>query len=318
MSPVGIPATPSGSDVTVIIPAYNAGTMIDTALASIAGQTVQPQAVIVVDDGSSDDTADRAARWTDRLPIEVRRVTPNAGIGAASAAAVARVRTRLVADLDADDALLPDHLEVMLATFGRHGGMVTAQELAWIPAHAMRTTPAAGRAVPPAARQLRAIIDDNFVFAGTLFARVDYEHAGGYRDLRNAEDWDLWIRMIRNGVVVTRADHPTYLYRIRPDSLSYGHGSAGANVEIMQRVVDEATDDQERRWARRGLRRRRAALAIAEAIAHGRDGDRRAARRAAARALADRSRVLPALAVLAAPRSASELRDRRATARVAG
>ncbi len=316
MSQTGAP--PSGSDVTVVIPAYNAGTMIDTALASIAGQTVLPQAVIVVDDGSSDDTADRAARWTDRLPIEVRRLDPNGGIGAASAAAVAQVRTQLVAHLDADDALLPDHLEVLLATYGRHGGIVTTQELAWMPAVAIRTTPAPGRAVAPPGRQLRAIIDDNFVFAGTLFARVDYEQAGGYRDLRNGEDWDLWIRMIRNGVVVTRTDHPTYLYRIRPDSLSYGHRSAGANVEIMQRVVDEATDERERRWARRGLRRRRAALAIAQAIAHGRDGDRRAARRDAARALSYRSRVIPALALLAAPRTASTLRDRRASARVAG
>ena len=148
MSQGARPVTPAGSDVTIVIPAYNAGTMIDTALASIAGQTVQPQAVIVVDDGSTDDTADRAERWTGRLPIEVRRVTPNGGIGAASAVAVARVRTPLVAHLDADDALLPDHLEVMLATFGRHGGVVTTQELAWIPAVAMRTATSTGRAVP--------------------------------------------------------------------------------------------------------------------------------------------------------------------------
>ncbi len=309
---------PTGSDVTVIMPAYNTVAMVDTALASIAGQTVAPHAVLVVDDGSTDGTGDRAEAWTTRLPLEVVRLRPNGGIGLASAAGVAHVGTPLVAHLDADDAWLPDHLEVMLATFAEHGGMVTTQELAWVPGVTMRTTPARERMVPPAARQLRAIIENNFVFAGTLFQRADYARAGGYRDLRNGEDWDLWIRMIRDGVVVHRTDHPTYLYRIRPDSLSYGHRSAEANVEIMQTVVAEATTDQERRWALRGLRRRRAALAIAQAIACGRAGDRRGARQAAARALSERSRVVPALALLALPRWASTVRDRRAAARVAG
>ena len=311
-------ADPSGADVTVVMPAYNLATMIDTALASIAGQTVAPHAVVVVDDGSTDGTSDRAEAWAPRLPIEVVRLRPNAGIGRASAAAVARVSTPLVAHLDADDAWLPDHLEVMLATYAQHGGMITTQELPWVPGVTMRTMPARERAVPPADRQLRAIIDNNFVFAGTLFARADYERAGGYRDLRNAEDWDLWIRMIRDGVVVHRTDHPTYLYRIRPDSLSYGHRSAEANVEIMRTLVSEAQSDTERRWARTGLRRRRAALAVADAIGCGRAGDRRGARQAATRALAERSRVIPALALLAAPVWASTVRDRRARARVAG
>jgi glycosyltransferase involved in cell wall biosynthesis len=308
----------SAADVTVVMPAYNLATMIDTALASIAGQTVVPHAVVVVDDGSTDGTSDRAERWASRLPIEVVRLHPNAGIGLASAAAVARANTAFVAHLDADDAWLPDHLEVMVATHARHGGMVTTQELAWVPGVTMRATPARERTVPPADQQLRAIIDNNFVFAGTLFAKADYERAGGYRDLRNGEDWDLWIRMIRDGVVVHRTDHPTYLYRIRPDSLSYGHRSAEANVEILETVVTEAQSDTERRWARTGLRRRRAALAVAQAIGCGRAGDRRGARQAAARALALRSRVIPALGLLTAPRFASTVRDRRASARVAG
>ena len=281
-----------------MMPAYNAAATIDSALASIAGQTVQPSAVVVVDDGSRDDTADRAEAWRDHLPIDVVRLPENGGIGAASAVALGRARSPLVAHLDADDAWFPDHLEVMLATFARCPGIVTAQELVWAPGTALRTSPAPGRAVPPAARQLRGIIDHNFVFAGVLFARQEGERAGGYRDIRVGEDWDLWIRMIRSGVVVTRTDHPTYLYRMRADSLSYGHRSAEPNVELMRRVIGEAHDERERRWARQGLRRRRAALAIAVAIDRGRAGDRRGARRAAVRALAARSRVLPAIGLL--------------------
>jgi len=316
MSPPG--GAPSGSEVTVVVCAYNAATTIDTALASVAGQTVQPYAVVIVDDGSTDNTAERTEGWSERLPIHLVRSGVNTGLGRARPLAIGNTETPLIAILDADDAWLPDHLEVILSTYARSPGLVTAQELAWAPGRAIRASWARRKPVPEPAHQLRAIIKDNFVFSGVLFARIDCERVGGYRDVRIGEDWDLWVRMIRHGIIVTRTDHPTCLYRVSPGSLSYGHRTAGAHVELMARVVTEAQTKRERRWARRGLRSRRAALAIAEAIACARVGDRRGARRAASQALATRRRFLRAIGLLSAPKLATALRDRRASARLGG
>jgi cellulose synthase/poly-beta-1,6-N-acetylglucosamine synthase-like glycosyltransferase len=67
----------------VVIAAYNAGSTLSAALASVAAQTSPPGAVVVVDDGSSDATGELAKAWSDRLPL--RLVTHPANMGLAQA-----------------------------------------------------------------------------------------------------------------------------------------------------------------------------------------------------------------------------------------
>ena len=74
------PLTHDPADVAVIIPAFNSGNYIDQALGSLACQTLQPSAVVVVDDCSSDDTADRARSWEGRVPLELVQLDRNRGL----------------------------------------------------------------------------------------------------------------------------------------------------------------------------------------------------------------------------------------------
>jgi len=62
MTDAHYPVSPGPADVAVVIPAFNSGAYLDRALASVAGQTVGPSTVVVVDDCSSDDTSERALR----------------------------------------------------------------------------------------------------------------------------------------------------------------------------------------------------------------------------------------------------------------
>ncbi|MGV8838924.1 MAG: glycosyltransferase family 2 protein [Bauldia sp.] len=99
---------------SVVIPAFDAAATIGDALRSIARQTVRPAGVIVVDDGSTDDTAERARAFADTLDIVVLRQA-NAGCGAATNAGVDAVATPMLAFLDADDVWLPHKAEAQLA-----------------------------------------------------------------------------------------------------------------------------------------------------------------------------------------------------------
>src|SRR6266567_6983269 len=108
------PLIPNICDVAVIIPAFNSGKHLDQALASVAGQSVLPCAVVVADDCSEDDTLARARHWRGRLPLEVVRMEQNRGPGVARDCAIRRTTARLLAMLDADDLFLPDHLETMV------------------------------------------------------------------------------------------------------------------------------------------------------------------------------------------------------------
>src|SRR2546423_15298997 len=99
---------PSSAGIAVIIPAFNAAGYLDQALASIAAQTEPPAEVVVADDGSTDDTVERARRWESRLPIKIVQLPGNAGPGPARHAATSAAEAPLLAIIDADDLLLPD------------------------------------------------------------------------------------------------------------------------------------------------------------------------------------------------------------------
>jgi glycosyltransferase involved in cell wall biosynthesis len=115
-----------GTLVSVVMPTYNRAHCIERAIDSVLGQTHQDVEIIVLDDGSTDDTqALLAARYGDEPRVRVHRQA-NAGVSAARNAAFKLVRGDYVALLDSDDVFFPWKLEVQLACL-RHApeiGMV--------------------------------------------------------------------------------------------------------------------------------------------------------------------------------------------------
>lgn len=119
--------TPADIAFTVVIPAYNAGTLLREALESVAAQQHRPAWIVVVDDGSRDNTGDNAARWLADLGLPGEVVCQeNRGISAARNAGLSRRRTGWVALLDADDLWLPDHLQRLAAAVASYPDAVAA------------------------------------------------------------------------------------------------------------------------------------------------------------------------------------------------
>jgi glycosyltransferase involved in cell wall biosynthesis len=96
---------------SAIIPAFNAETYISDAILSIRAQTVPPREIIVVDDGSTD----RTAEVVERLGRDIRLIQQdNRGSGAATTTAIQAVTTAMIAGLDSDDIWLPHKMETQL------------------------------------------------------------------------------------------------------------------------------------------------------------------------------------------------------------
>jgi glycosyltransferase involved in cell wall biosynthesis len=97
--------------IAVVIPAYQAERFISEALESVAAQTVEIEQIVVVDDGSTDATAQDAERWsqTARIQTTVIRQT-NSGAGAARRAGLLLTDAEMICFLDADDRLVPHAL----------------------------------------------------------------------------------------------------------------------------------------------------------------------------------------------------------------
>lgn len=104
---------------TVVIPAWNVGRFIDETLESVARQTLPPADVVVIDDGSSDDTWERIQGWVGRMgSIRFVPLTgPNHGLCASRNRGIMAGTGDLVAFLDGDDCFLPDHLERLVPAF---------------------------------------------------------------------------------------------------------------------------------------------------------------------------------------------------------
>ena len=244
--------------ISVVIPAYQSAAWLHTALASVAGQSERPAQVVVVDDCSTDATSEVAAAWQSFLPLVLLRHDVNRGPGATRRTGIAACTGDLVALLDADDAWLPDHLQVLHRTWREVGGLVTARALRWAPGAGLARCDTGRRVpIPTHEEQLPAAYRENFVFPTVLFSRVDHDRAGGFAELRRSEDWDLWVRMLRSGTRVTAADHPTVLYRLSSGSLSAGHATLDTDIVLLEGWLTDA-DSAHRPVIAASLRRRRA------------------------------------------------------------
>src|SRR4051812_3635959 len=103
-------------DVTVVIPARNRAHVLLRALASVKAQAAPPKEVIVVDDASSDGTAEVAEAFGAR----VLKHPTSLGAGQARNSGIVAAETTWVAFLDSDDEWLPDHLQTVLAALDGH------------------------------------------------------------------------------------------------------------------------------------------------------------------------------------------------------
>lgn len=307
--------------ISVIIPAYQAASYLDAALGSVAAQTHRADEVVVIDDASVDETGLIAERWAHLLPINLIRKTTNEGLGAARATGIAASSGELLALLDSDDVWFPDHLGVLLDQYRRRPGVVTAGNYRWWPGSAVDTKPSfVLNSVPPPDEQRLEIFRRNFLFVGTLFSRKDHDHAGGFTARRKDEDWDLWIRMIRNGVEVSHPSTVTMLYRQRADSLSGDDGCLDDDLQLLRSFSNVEPD--EAAVLEKTLRRLTARRDLLDGYELARQGEILEARKRWIRAaVADRSirlgpgqsgsTSLRALACVVAPRRVVGHRDGR-------
>lgn len=86
--------------ISVVIPAYNASRYIDESIASVLAQTVDPQEIIVINDGSTDDTLDRLRNYADRIKVYSQE---NQGLAKTLNVAIGQATAEFIAFLDSDD-----------------------------------------------------------------------------------------------------------------------------------------------------------------------------------------------------------------------
>lgn len=185
--------------VSVVIPAFNYGRYLGAAIQSVLSQTFQNFELLVIDDGSTDDTRKILSRFTDSRLRYVYQF--NQGLSAARNTGIANARFDFVAFLDADDLWLPGMLESAVERFSRLSpdyGLVACNSLRINQAGELidlqlKHRPCSGEQEYRAADIL---IKSRFM-PSTVVVRAEVFQTVGLFDtsLRSSEDRDMWIRI---------------------------------------------------------------------------------------------------------------------------
>jgi hypothetical protein len=186
--------------VSVIKPVFNGARFVRQALDSALTQTYTDREIIVVDDGSTDETPACLAAYGERIRI-VRQA--NRGIGAARNAGLARARGELVALLDSDDVWHPTFLAGCVARLATASAEVIGVCTGAVRIAADGRPMPGGEWMPPPRIGLRELLPSNQLEVSTTTLRHRALRAAGGFDERllRTEDWDLWLRLTVRGDV---------------------------------------------------------------------------------------------------------------------
>jgi Glycosyl transferase family 2 len=218
--------------VTVVMPAYNAEPYVSEAIAGVLSQSYRDFELIVVDDGSSDDTRDAIAAFRDDRLV-VAEHDANRGVAAALNTGLQLARGEYIAVQHADDVSLPQRLAAQVAVLDRHPEIVivgSSYELIDASGAAL------GRKMPPAsdaAIRWRAFFMTPFGHPTVMF-RAKLVRACGLAyepDLVPAEDYGLWSKILAHGRGIN-IEQALVRYRIHPGQ------STAVTWELQNEIAD--------------------------------------------------------------------------------
>jgi glycosyltransferase involved in cell wall biosynthesis len=254
-----------GEAVSVVIPAYNSGAVVAEAIESVYAQTVLPGEVVVVDDGSTDDTPLILRQFEGRPGFSSLR-KPNGGEASARNAGVERATGEYIAFLDHDDLWFPEKLERQLGQFDPGWGMsFTAYEL-------MTDTPSevwTYEAWDPDPRPVLRLLENTCAIhtcSTTLLRRDALKRVGAFEHVSPyGTDWLMWLRFAAAGNKIGYLPEPMSKWRRhRKNTFTYDQGLL---LEVACTVADLYGDRRFRAWRR-----------LLAAVYEHEHGDRRRAR----------------------------------------
>lgn len=180
------------STVSVVIPAYNAEKCLGETLASVFSQTRTADEILVIDDGSVDDTEAVARSFGDRVRY-IRQA--NQGIAGARNTGIREARGEWIAFLDHDDLMLPNKLQRQMAEVEANPDLVVVYSSFdfLYPDGTRKNVPAfPAKDLWPAIRYRTPILPSTAIIRRTALNEI-----GGLRDVYCVDDWDMWFRLLQ-------------------------------------------------------------------------------------------------------------------------
>lgn len=206
-----------GKYINVILPVYNAENTIERTLNSILAQTFKPCSIIVINDGSTDETTSILENYSTIATIEIINLPKNKGLLNALNIGLDRITSEsIIFRIDADDIWLPNHIQSLLETFNNSDANFVAS-----PSLKMIENVITGQSKFLTHEQLkRDLLWDNPLTHSAIAFDINlYKNIGGYSIDSYCLDYDLIIKLCHAGRFKMVSD-PSVLYYVYENSLS--------------------------------------------------------------------------------------------------
>jgi len=227
--------------VSVIIPAYNATRTLEATVRSALQQSVSDLEVVIVDDGSKDETFALASSFTDPRIRVLRK--PNGGVASARNVGIRAAQGKYVAILDSDDLWVPDKLEKQLAVLENGTGVYAVQSGAYFVNDDLEVL-SVRKCFPSRDALLETLLFQNMPnnMSTLVIARHKFDEMGYFdEELEILEEWDMAIKVARFCNLVS-LEEPLSLYRVHAGNRSRNLGiHIQPGLLVLQRLFADPT-----------------------------------------------------------------------------
>lgn len=241
--------------VSVVIPTYNRRRRVCEAVDSVLSQTMTHFELIVVDDGSTDETAAALDRYAGRIRLLCQE---NRGVSAARNRGAACARGKWIAFLDSDDLWRPEKLAVQTAFFGRRPeARICQTEEIWI-RNGVRVNPGRRHRKPSGDIFLPSLALCLVSPSAVMLETSLFRETGGFDEsLTAAEDYDLWLRIGARHPVFLIDDPLVIKHGGHPDQLSKTPGIDRFRIRALEKLLqNENLPSRKRRATAETLRKK--------------------------------------------------------------
>lgn len=199
--------------VSVVIPCYNHASYLAETVDSVLSSTFTAFEIIIVDDGSTDDSLSMARSLSSEHPQISVLNQMNSGPSVARNWGVRHARGKYILPLDADDLISLDYMESAVQVLENNPKV----KVVYAEAEKFGAVNKKWNLKP---FSLYALALDNMIYVSAFYRKKDWEKAGGYSEdpVLCREDWEFWIKLLKDGGEVVKLPFTGFYYRILTDS----------------------------------------------------------------------------------------------------
>ncbi len=200
--------------ISIIVPCYNQGIYLKETIQSALASSYRPIEILLINDGSTDNSLQLAQELEAQHP-EVRVLDQaNGGVTKARNTGIAAAQGEYILPVDGDDLIAATYIEQGLAILS------SRPEVKVVYCQAEKFTETTRKPWKLKNFSLQQLAKDNMIFVSALFRKTDALAVGGFsEDMQlGREDWEFWIKLLKNGGEVVQLPLVGFYYRLTPNS----------------------------------------------------------------------------------------------------